>query len=202
MVTDSQALRVRITDFWNTLTRPESVIDLSAPEEPRIGPYLTGKQWHEIDFTSEPFGLDSLFLTVTVPAQLYYLGGLMLHLLDVGEAGEDGVKPSFSYTCALSPPLLTLAGAFVLDSNTYLEFGEEMAARPDCFAIVGEFACYLFSKPSVAKCYPEEGRLILEFWRSLENLFRRLAELRERGEEWREAQWARLRRDWERRQQR
>lgn len=164
MSPESQALRVRITEYWDTLPPPQ-LRCWGGLEGDNLSERLRGKTWREADFDGELWA-ESVFVFLHPKARVYFLGPAMLHVLGAMERGES---------LDLSFPTIGLMDALSLIGGSSVELAEEILSQPGCFEIVRDFVADVFAQPEIQEDYSTEYTYIPETWKTLEGLRERVA---------------------------
>ncbi len=183
---ESQALREHIAAYWDQRPIPCPIIDYYGYEELELEAFFLGKSWREVDFWDCPS--ESIFISLNVPAQAYYLGALLMHVMELRDRCDAEWKAyvpeptrdlSQDPAAFLDPSfwLIALTCALRLADGFHRDFAEAIALQPECFRLVRDFVSYVYTHPGIRAEEPVESDLILKIWSSVEALSEHLAAL-------------------------
>jgi len=169
----AESVKNKIVRAWSDLRCPDVLLETRAQEEIELAQILQEKKYDELDFWSPPLAGAFLFDGLTAEAQLYYSGGLLLHVLGRLETRNGHIGTHY--------PFITLTSALEMKSDFHLPFLEQLVAHPRNFECVSAFVMCGYSHPEVCAYFGDEAPIIIDRWKTKERVLERIQELRQSG---------------------
>lgn len=129
----------RIRSEWSALKCPDSVIRYRGAEELEMEQWLKGRSTFEVTDREWALNVESIFVTLSPYAQLYFLGGMLIHILNLVDAEPEELFLSFAFSTLTGE----LAKFGVRDSDCELLL--ELRAHLQCRKVVIDFGVLVYS---------------------------------------------------------